>query len=153
MLVTVSCDRLFRDRPLSGKTAIVIGSLGSTADGGHIPCGIITDGQLVSFRQRTNWCIGRAVVSENKSITALGIFRLKDLAVDHDLCRLDIKCDKTAGCKAETVAELISSAANAPERKYVMRFMGIPPIHIDNHSIESELHKHKGAGTYTANSV
>ena len=100
MLVTVSCDRLFRDRPLSGKTAIVIGSLGSTADGGHIPCGIITDGQLVSFRQRTNWCIGRAVVSENKSITALGIFRLKDLAVDHDLCRLDIKCDKTAGCKS-----------------------------------------------------
>lgn len=94
MLVTVSCDRLFRDRPLSGKTAIVIGSLGSTVNSSHVFGRIITDGQTICFSQRTNRCIGRAVVSENKSITALGIFRLKDLAVDHDLCRLDIKCDK-----------------------------------------------------------
>ena len=55
--------------------------------------------------------------------------------------------------KAETVAELISRAANAPDRKYVIRFMGVPPIHFDEFSIKAKLHKRKGTATYTVSSV
>lgn len=65
MLITVSGDRLFRDRPLRGKTASAIGGSCSTDYSSHVFGGIITDGQTVCFSQRTNRCIGRAVVSEN----------------------------------------------------------------------------------------
>ena len=63
------------------------------------------------------------------------------------------KTRKKAEPKAETVAELISRAVNAPDRKYVIRFMGVPPIHFDEFSIKAKLHKRKGTATYTVSSV
>ena len=124
MLITVSGDRLFRDRPLRGKTASAIGGPCSTVNSSHVFGGIITDGQTVCFSQRTNRCIGRAVVSENKSITALCIFRLKNLAVDHDLCRLDVEGDKTAGCKGGNCCRTDQQSRQCTGQKVCNSFHG-----------------------------
>ena len=103
MLITVSGDRLFRDRPLRGKTASAIGGSCSTDYSSHVFGGIITDGQTVCFSQRTNRCIGRAVVSENKSITALCIFRLKTSPLTMTCAGWTLRVIRPPAAKAETV--------------------------------------------------